>query len=187
MHSVVLIRSFIGIVMLALLASCKTNERLFKSPTQPIPVNEPLQFSNHVYKTTRASHSSGFTYTPENSHTLLGLLGIPGSYWVDSIALKIDQQGLATITYRDSGSVKTTTLRFRKKSRGFYQYYAVRQIFEIPPVVSFFYGLRKIDRCRLLLTSDGNLVVHEKYVDGQHILILGMERKYKYLFYFGKY
>lgn len=59
------------------------------------------------------------------------------------------------------------------KSKGYYEYYFSREIIEIPPVIPIFFSRSNVNRIRLALTNEGDLIVDNKWVMGGNILILG--------------
>jgi len=111
--------------------------------------------------------------------TLLRLFGIQNvsSHYVSMEIGKDDSLRLTALN--DTTRFFSFKLKRRKH---YYQYFSERDILEIPPIVSFFYGRRKVDRLRIALTSSGELIVNNKYVDHNNILFLGGGGEYNQIF-----
>jgi hypothetical protein len=125
---------------------------------------------------------SGFSATVDNKSfkvkgrrygdlTLLNLFKIREAT-VDSVHLDFNDKKELQFTYIDKGqkTVKTFTGNFSKK--GFYEIYFRNQKKEIPPLFPIFYSNNHINRVRLALTHEGDLIVDNMWDDSGNIFIL---------------
>jgi hypothetical protein len=103
--------------------------------------------------------------------TLLNLFEIR-DVTVDSVRLDFKDNNELQFTYIDKGQkiIKTFSGKFAKK--GYYEIYFRNQKREIPRLLPIIYSNNHINRIRLALTIDGNLIVDNMWDDSGNIFIL---------------
>jgi hypothetical protein len=75
-----------------------------------------------------------------------------------------------TYTYKGQEIIKTIIGNFAKK--GYYEIYFSNEKTEIPPLLPIIYSNYNINRIRLALTTDGNLIVDHRWDHSGNIFIL---------------
>jgi len=70
--------------------------------------------------------------------------------------------------------------------RGYFQIYLTRYVTRIPPLFPIIYSDVLIDRRRIGITKNNELVIDEYYQSGKNIFILGNSTSDRYQFFFKK-
>lgn len=91
---------------------------------------------------------------------------------IDSVQISFNDTKELKFTYTDKGQkiIKTFAGTFAKK--GYFEIYFRNQKKEIPPLLPIIYSNNHINRVRLALTIDGNLIVDNMWDDSGNIFIL---------------
>jgi hypothetical protein len=98
----------------------------------------------------------------------------------DNICIQLDKEDTLRIFINDT-TAKAFAFKVKRKGK-YYEYFAERRIIEIPPIISFFYEKRELDRLRLALTEKHDLIIKNKYVNHNNILHLGGGGEYNQSF-----
>jgi hypothetical protein len=178
-----MIKLFFLFLLSSSIYSCSSNKKIFK---------EPLQNNGQLHGTfnNRLAGYDSLNYKRINANvnlnevTLQSLFGIRSLFVSDTIYFKLIDKQQLEIKYRDSAMDKTMIVNRKLSRKGYFQYFVKRKVIQVPPVISFIYGSRLIDRLRIGINLSGNLVVENKYVSEGNILIFGNGAAYKQLYYF---
>jgi hypothetical protein len=167
---------FLGIIMLF---SCRVTKNDVATEIFPLELNNKYSFSNSPYKLdSTARKTDNFALDRKNT-TLTGLFRIQNIN-ANNICIQVDKEDTLRIFINDT-IAKTFAFKVKRKGK-YYEYFAERKIIEIPPIISFFYGKRQVDRLRLALTEKRELLIKNKYVDHNNILFLGGGGEYNQSF-----
>lgn len=154
-------KTILTILNIFLFCACGTGLKINKSNFKPINNNFSGSFKNFSYKT------KGRNYDP----TLLNLFNI-FDIASDTIIFKINSNGQLQLTFKDSLKIKTEIFKGNFSKKGYYEIYFRKIKKEIPPLVPIIYGYRDIDRIRIGLTINNDLVVDNKWATDGNIFIL---------------
>ena len=172
------------IIIFIFLFSCKSTNHGFKTAVTTFETEKKYTFENRHYKLDSNAKKTDNFVLDRKDITLLGLFRIQNTF-SQHVSMEIGKDdSLRLSSLSDSARIFSFKLRRRKH---YYQYFSERDILEIPPIVSFFYGRRKVDRLRIALTSSGELIVNNKYVDHNNILFLGAGGEYNQIFTYKLY
>lgn len=145
-----------------ILYSCKTNVEVIKS-------NRFYQFSgifdNNAFKV------KGRRY---GSPTLLELFEI---YHIktDSVTIKCDSVGNLKLIFVDNKkNITEKTVKGSYSKKGYLEIFLRYESKGFPPFIPIIYGKYNINKIRLSLTTNGDLVVNNKWIEGGHIFIFGI-------------
>jgi hypothetical protein len=165
------------IVSIFLLVSCTSTNQLFKNNT----VNNDAHFS----KTYLFSNKSVLGISKVDSTlTLLHLLGVYSKAVGSDVQVKFNSTNEITIQYLDSAIVTTKTLKGKYIKGKYFKNFIEKKVIQIPPIISFLYGQRIINRIKLGFNEAGLLVVENKYVKEGNVLFFGAGVNYKTVSYF---
>lgn len=162
-----------GRVILIILAaffilSCGTGLSVRKSQVKYFENQFTGTFNNHSYKV------NGRRY---GSPTLLDLFEIY-NVKADSVSIMYDKLGELELIYKDDeGKFKKEKLKGTFAKKGYYEVFLRNDKKEIPPVFPIIYGKYNVNRIRLALTLEGDLIVDNKWNKGGNIFILGVGDK----------
>ena len=145
-----------------LLCSCGTGLSIRKSKVNYFDSNFSATVDNKSFKV------KGRRY---GDLTLLNLFEIRDEN-IDSVHISFNDSKELKLTYTFKGQeiIKTLTGYFAKK--GYYEIYFRNQKKEIPPLLPIIYSNNHINRVRLALTIDGNLIIDNMWDDSGNIFIL---------------
>ncbi|HEY9046780.1 MAG TPA: hypothetical protein VIN08_12835 [Ohtaekwangia sp.] len=120
------------------------------------------------------------------SPTLLDLFQI---YQVetDSVSAVFNRQGELELTYRDKdGIVKIEPFKGVFVKKGYYEVFLRNEKKEIPPFFPIIYSRCNINRIRLALSLQGDLIVDNEWNESGNILLLGAGDKGRRQSYFSR-
>jgi hypothetical protein len=146
-----------------LLSSCGSGLKVEKESFVPLSHKFKGVFLNKPY------HSKG-----KNPHppTLLDRFELyPEPISPDTIYISFNQNENLEVSYRSLGGTNTEIFQGKLSPRGYYELYLRRDKKEIPPVVPFIYGSRDIDRIRIALTQNGDLIIDNKWAHDANIFL----------------
>lgn len=89
----------------------------------------------------------------------------------DTVQLSITAQGLLTLNHPDDGR-RTEQFIGTFSKRGYFEVYTRKEIKEVPPVVPIIHGRRQVNRIRLALSTDGCLVLDNKWENTANIFLM---------------
>jgi hypothetical protein len=150
------------------LYSCGTGLSIRKSQVKYFDVQLSGTFDNNAFKV------NGRRY---GSPTLLDLFEI---YHIktDSVSIIFDKSGELELTYKgNDGKFKTDSFKGAFTKKGYYEVFLRNDKKEIPPVFPIIYGKYNVNRIRLALTTEGHLIVDNKWNKSGNILFLGVGDK----------
>jgi len=170
-------------ILICCIFSCNSNKKIFKASLQN---NGRFQgtFITHLHNYDSVYHKQINSKVDLNEVTLQSLFGIRSAFISDTIALKVIDSRHLEIKYRDSVTDKIIIVNGKLSTKGYFQYFVKRKIIQVPPLISFIYSYRFIDRLRIGIDVTGNLVVENKYVSEGNILIFGNGAAYQQVYYF---
>ena len=162
--------------------SCKTDQHLFQNENKGINSNFSGSYFWNASKID--SNVKNNKYTISSSTTLFNLSGIQSKNISGNVQLQFRDNRTLEITYTDSLIEKKKLLTGKFKKAGYFQCFIKKKVIQIPPLISFIYGRRLIDRLRFGVTQSGQLLIQNKYVSEGSIFIFGSGVNYKLLYYF---
>jgi hypothetical protein len=146
----------------ALFYSCGTGLRIKRSEIKPIDNTFSGKFINTSYK------SKGGNYYP----TLSKRFGF-SMYKIDTISMKLVNINTLQISFNDSLTTRTITYNGKISQRGYFEIYFRKYKKEIPPFIPFSYSSLDIERVRIGLSVENDLIIDNKWERSGNILILG--------------
>ena len=154
-----LTRTVIFITTIFLFSSCGTGLNVRKSQVKYFDKNFSVTADNNSFKI------HGRRY---GNPTLLTLLEI---YPVntDSVSINFIDSLKLQVTYTDSGTVKKRIFNGQFVKNGYYEIF-LRNESKVIPII---YARHNINRIRMALTIQGDLIVDNEWNESGHILILG--------------
>ena len=173
-----MLRAFIiAWVIFLSLCSCGTGLSVRKSQVKYFDGQFSGTFDNNAFK------ANGRRY---GSPALLELFQI---YRVkaDSVSVVFDSRGELELTYQGpGGEVKIETFKGVFAKKGYYEVFLRNDRKEIPPAFPFIYSRCNINRVRLALSAQGDLIVDNEWNEGGNILFLGVGSKGRRQSYFSR-
>lgn len=92
----------------------------------------------------------------------------------DSVQLQFNSNNQLVLTYKDSGTTKTSVFDGKFLNKGYYEIVFHKKKIEIPPVIHILFSHREIERLRIALTKNNELMIDRKYVlDGNFLFVGG--------------
>ena len=156
------------IPMFLVFISCGSGMTAIKSSNfKKIDSNFSGTFKNLSYKNTRKHNSS----SELDNLRILKLFKIDNKN-VDSINLSFTTDNSLVIEYSDSTGIRTEKFNGEFSKRGFYEIYFRKQNIEIPPLFPIIYSKTNIDRIRISLSTENELLIDHYIAIGGNILIL---------------
>ena len=174
----IMVRAFIiTLVIFFSLCSCGTGLSVRKSQVKYFDSRFSGTFHNSAFKV------NGRRY---GSPALLELFEIR-QVKTDSVSVVFDRQGELKLSYQDSeGKVKIETFKGAFIKKGYYEVFLRNDRKEIPPAFSFIYSKCNINRVRLALSAQGDLIVDNEWNESANILFLGVGDKGRRQSYFSR-
>lgn len=167
-HPVKIMARLIIILATLFLSACGTGVSVRKSNVKYFDGRLSGTFDNNAFKV------NGRRY---GSPTLLDLFEI---YQVrtDSVSVVLDRSGELELAYTDNdGECKKSRLKGSFTKKGYYEVFLRNDKKEIPPFFSIIYGRYNVNRIRLALTTEGDLIVDNTWDESANILFLGVGDK----------
>jgi hypothetical protein len=156
------LRLYIFILLSVILSSCGSGLQVRKSRIEYFNKNFAATVDNRPFQVKKKSY---------RAPTLLELFEIK-NVSSDSVELRFTADSLLFVGYYDIGIWTEQVFMGRFKKKGYYQIFLRRKRIEIPPLIPIIYSRVDIDRLRLALTSEGDLIVDNKWRGSGNILIL---------------
>ena len=149
------------ILSLILLCSCATGLRVRKNNFIPIDGKFKGTFKNEAYLKKGKNPASS---------TILELFDIYLTK-ADTVHIYFDDKERLVVTFQGRLGNRFEIFDGRFRKRGFYEVFLRNKKIEIPPYFSIIYSSRDIDRIRIGLTKDNNLIIDNKWArDGNFFL-----------------
>ena len=147
------------IIFSALLASCGTRLEIHKSELQSINANFTGTYNNLPYK------SEG------KNQSFLLLLNQAENTQILSLTFTNDKH--LSVKYEDTNGPHEQVLKGKFKANKFYEIDLKKKKIEIPPLIPILYSKYDIDRVRIAVLKNGDLVIDKFWKRGGNIFILG--------------
>ena len=155
------------IVSTCLFLSCGTGLKISQKDSEPIVKGFSKSFSNQSFKTSKSI--TNLINGPE----LLSFFGILNSN-AEIVTLTFKNNDSLDLTYKDSTTTKTLTYQVRYARKGYLEILAVRKNIQIPPVIPFLYSNVDLNRTRIGLTTNNELIIDHKWEkSGSFLLFMG--------------
>lgn len=158
-----MVRNIIFMALLVLLASCGTGLKISKSDFNPIERGFSKSFANQSFKTSKSI--TGSTTGPK----LLELFGVSETE-AELVILTFKNDSLE-LTYIDKSVVKTQSFQVKHKHKGYLETLSVNKKIQIPPFLPFLYSNVNFNRMRIGLTTNGELIVDNKWEKSGNVFI----------------
>lgn len=169
------------VLIICLAVSCKPSKHISKNDIIIIEENFSGSFLNQGYKTT----------TKKTEYTILNLFEIYPNATIDSIHISLIDSKHLQVSYYNPFSIyqnKNESKIFEGKllNNGSFQIYHRKKNIEIPPLLPIFYSNRDIDRIRIFITTDGDLLIENKWARDGNIFLMSAGGSGKDLYYLKK-
>lgn len=152
---------------ICLLFSCGTGLKISQRDFGPVHNDFSQSFFNRSYKTSKSIAGA------PNKPTLLELFGVSNSK-AEIVSLTLKNNKFLDLTYKDSTVTKTITFPVRHARKGYLEISSVRKNIQIPPVVPFLYSNVDLNRTRIGLTTNKELIIDHKWEkSGSLLLFMG--------------
>ncbi|HCS21033.1 MAG TPA: hypothetical protein DIW47_10825 [Bacteroidetes bacterium] len=139
-------------------------------------------FDNHFSATV-----SNYSFKKKGSNwsepSLLQLFEI-GVVNTDSVSLGFNDSNALILSYEVNGQKFENVFNGKFADKGYYEIYFRNKRKEIPPVIHIIYSSNHINRVRLALTKEGDLLVDNMWDDSGNIFIIGAGDSGRRLSYF---
>ena len=155
------------IFILLTLTSCGTGIKISKSNFKALNKNYYATYQNNSFKT----HGQRY-----GSPTLLSLFEIQNVI-DDSVQIILNESGDFKIVYKDISGQKEKTVHGTFSTRGYLEIFLRNMKKEIPPLFPIIYGKYNINRIRIALTLENDLIIDNSWNEGGNIFILGVGDK----------
>ncbi len=155
------------VVSLLVFCACRTSLGVRNSEVKYFDKTFSATASNFAFKV------NGKRY---GSPTLLGLFEIRNDN-AESVTLNFNDSGKLILTYKSADSIKTKAFNGRFTKEGFYEIYFRNESKEVPPHFPIFYSKHNINRIRIALTIENDLIIDNWWNEGGNIFILGVGDK----------
>jgi len=171
----------IGIIFLALF-SCNNYKHVSNDEILSFDLGFSDNFANKGFQTS----------TKKIDYTVLELFGIYPKINIASVSISLVDSKHIKVSYYDSSSIyadKTQTVLFKGKllRKGCFQVYLQKKRIEIPPLLPIFYSKRDVDRIRIFITTDGELLIENKWARDGNIFLMAAGGSDRDLYYFKRF
>ena len=163
------------ILLSFVLISCGTGLKVSSDKLLGIDSNFKGTFQNFSHKRTPKKENQTDT-------TILQLLNIFNKY-SDSVSVSFASDKLV-IEYKDILGKSRVSFDGKFSEKGYYEIYFSKKKIEIPPLFPIIYSKVDVDRIRLSLTKEKELIIDNYYDRGGNVFILGAGGGGRYQFYF---
>jgi hypothetical protein len=164
------------ILTIVVLSSCGTGMKISKKDFSSIDNKFSATFNNK-------SQTTKGRYYHSSNPTILDFFEL---YKInaDTVQFRFDMANRLLLTFKDSLGVRTEIFEGNFKKNGYYEIFIRKYKKEIPPFFPFIYGVRDIQRLRIGLTKENELVIDNKWARDGNIFILAGGGSGRYRSYF---
>jgi hypothetical protein len=143
--------------------------KISKKNFKPITAEYSGTFQNNSHHTTGKSYLEKEKFPPRSLlnhfHILLN---------TDSVHLAFNSNKQLVLIYKDSMTTRTLVFDGKFSNKGYYEIVFHKKKIEIPPIIHVLYSHREIERLRIALTKNNELMIDCKYVlDGNFLFVGG--------------
>ncbi|MES2654904.1 MAG: hypothetical protein V4620_04900 [Bacteroidota bacterium] len=156
-----------------LFCSCGSGLQVRKSKVQPLTPLFSATIANVPYKISPEKE-----FGKDHHELLTTLHEATGN--IDSVNVYFNSNKQLTIAFKYKGKEFSKTYAGRFSKKGYYEFYLQKKKMEIPPIVPILYSKVHIERYRLGLTIDGDLIVDNFHENSGNILIISAGYQYRY-------
>jgi len=132
-------------------------------------------FDNH-FSATICNHAFKVHGRRYGSPSMLGLLEIQDEI-TDSVLMRFNDNSELELTYKDNDTLKTKVFKGQFAEKGYYEIFLRYKKNEIPHGFPIIYGNNNINRIRMALTIESDLVVDNMWDEAANIFIIGVGDK----------
>lgn len=157
-----------------LLCSCRSGMGIRKSKVVYFDSTFSATVSNYSFKV-KGRHWG--------DNSLLQLFEI-GVVTTDSVSLRFNDSNALILSYEVHGQKFENVFNGKFADKGYYEFYFRNKRKEIPPVIHIIYSRNHINRVRIALTNEGDLLVENMWDDSGNIFIIGAGDSGRRLSYF---
>jgi hypothetical protein len=98
---------------------------------------------------------------------------------IDSLDIYFNSNKELTLEFKYNGQEFLKTFKGQFSKRGYYEFYLDKKKIEIPPIFPILYSKVNIDRYRIGLTTEGDLIVDQLHENMGNILIISAGYQYR--------
>ena len=153
---------FLTFILLTL-ASCGTGMKISKSNFKAPYKNLSVIYQNNSFKTNRQRYGSP---------TLLSLFEIQNTF-TDSVQTIFNEAGDLKIVYSDTSTQMEKIFHGTFSKKGYWEIFLRNKKKEIPPLMPIIYGKYNINRIRIALTLEDDLLIDNMWNESANIFIFG--------------
>ncbi|MHB1279041.1 MAG: hypothetical protein ACYC1Q_11675 [Bacteroidia bacterium] len=157
-----------------LLGSCRTGMGVRKSKVAYFDSSFSATVSNYSFKVKGRSYGD---------LTLLDLFEVRYEN-ADSVSIFFNDSNQLILVFGDTGQKIEKVFSGKFADKGYYEIYFRNKKNEIPPLFHIIYGNNDINRLRLALTNEGDLIIDNMWDQTFNIFILGAGSSGRRLSYF---
>lgn len=168
-----MIRLTITTLTILILGSCRSGVGIRKANTNYFDSSFSVMVNNKSFKIKDQKYKD---------RTLLNLFKI-NEEKADTVYMSFNNSKELKITFTDKGQTITKTFAGEFTRRGYFEIYFSNKRIEIPPLLPIIYSNNNIDRIRIALTIEGDLIVDNKWDHSGSIFLLaggGIGRQQSY-------
>lgn len=159
-------------LIISIFYSCGSGLKVNKSKVQILTPFFTARVANSSYKVTPEKK-----FRKDN----LKLLSIfrDATADIDSLDIYFNSNKELTLEYRYNGQEVVKTFKGQFSKRGYYEFYLDKKRIEIPPMLPILYSKVHVDRYRIGLTIDGDLIVDQLHENSGNIVFLSAGYRYR--------
>lgn len=157
--------------------SCGTGLKISKEKLLIINSNFKETFINASHKTTTIK--TGI----KRDSDILTLLNLENKK-SDVVTISFSSKNELIIQYKDTLGSKTEYLQGKFSNRGYYEIYLRKKNIQIPPLIPLLYSKIDIDRIRISLTKENDLIIDNYFSRGGNIFLLSGGGSTRHQYYF---
>jgi hypothetical protein len=131
-----------------------------------------VRFFNTTFESSFSNNSYKISTSRYGNPTLLELFAIQ-NVKVDSVYIKFNISKELELSYNDSGILCKKTFNGQFTKKGYYEFFFSNKKKQVPPFIPFFYSKYDINRLRIALTTQGDLIIDNQWNQSGSIFIIG--------------
>ncbi|WP_027391789.1 hypothetical protein [Aquimarina latercula] len=159
--------------------SCATALKIKKTEILNIDNN----FSGVYQNSPEKSKSSNHVRNDKSELLSLFKLSRPN---IDSVSISFTEDNILQISFKNGSLKKTEKFKGKFKNKGYYEFFFNKKNIQILPFIPIIYSNIYIDRIRIYLTIDGDLIIEKYWDHSGNIFILGSSHSGKIQNFFKK-
>lgn len=160
----------IVLLIIVLISSCSSGLKVKRSEVLPIDNSFKATIDGEFFNTDTIEYRKNvfLSYYKVNS------------WLADTVHIRFNESDQLVLTYKDTIGTKEVLINGRFVKKKYYEYFNVREKVAIPPLFPFIYSKIDINRIRLGVTKNGEVVIDQLYDVGGNIFIMAAGHTNRY-------